>query len=95
MRSSPCRRPSCAPKATEEPDDERETPDATDGEATVDAAAERPDNHGKLVSDTAQAEIPDGFDNHGAWVRSVARDNGGHSADKAAAKAARTKAPKK
>ena len=81
-----------APEKSEEPDvDESETPEATDGEA----AAEHPDNHGKIVSEAAQAETPNGFANHGASVRAVARDNHGHSADKAAAKAARAKAPKK
>ena len=67
---------------------ETEAPDATDAEA-----AEHPDNHGKLVSEAAQTETPDGYDNHGAWVRTVARDNNGHSADKAAAKQARKTKP--
>lgn len=63
---------------------ETDAPDATDR-----AAAEHPDNHGKLVSAAAQTETPEGYDNHGAWVRSVAQVNHGHSAEKAAAKQAR------
>lgn len=54
-----------------------EAPDAGgDGDAST---AEHPDNHGKLVSEAAHAETPAGFDNHGAWVRSVAKDNHGHA----------------
>jgi phage/plasmid primase-like uncharacterized protein len=47
-------------------------------EAPVDAqAAEHPDNHGKAVSEAAQATTPDGFDNHGQYVKTIATDNHG------------------
>ncbi|HEY8437311.1 MAG TPA: hypothetical protein VIK65_01750 [Candidatus Limnocylindrales bacterium] len=77
-----------------------EAPDAEVPEATDDAGAQadeptggtpdqpttdHPDNHGKLVSEAAQATTPTGFDNHGAFVRSIAQDNHG-TAQAAAAK---------
>jgi hypothetical protein len=43
-----------------------------------------PDNHGKTVSEAAQATTPAGFDNHGAWVSSVAKQNHGHDTSSAA-----------
>ena len=47
-------------------------------DAPVDAqAAEHPDNHGKAVSEAAQATTPGGFDNHGQYVKTVATDNHG------------------
>jgi hypothetical protein len=47
-------------------------------EAPVDAqAAEHPDNHGKAVSEAAQATTPGGFDNHGQYVKTIATDNHG------------------
>jgi hypothetical protein len=47
-------------------------------EAPVDAqAAEHPDNHGKAVSEAATATTPDGFDNHGQYVKTIATDNHG------------------
>jgi hypothetical protein len=47
-------------------------------EAPVDAqAAEHPDNHGKVVSEAATATTPDGFDNHGQYVKTIATDNHG------------------
>lgn len=48
-------------------------------DADAETAGEHPDNHGKLVSEAAKTETPAGFDSHGAWVRSVAKDNRGHS----------------
>jgi hypothetical protein len=51
---------------------ETDTPDAASGE--------HPDNHGKLVSEAAQSPTPDGFDNHGAYVKTIAQDNGGKPA---------------
>jgi hypothetical protein len=46
--------------------------------APVDAqAGEHPDNHGKTVSEAATATTPDGFDNHGQYVKTVATDNHG------------------
>lgn len=51
---------------------------APDGE-TETPSGEHPDNHGKLVAEAAHAATPAEFDNHGGWVRSVAKDNHGHS----------------
>jgi hypothetical protein len=39
-----------------------------------------PDNHGKLVSEAAQGATPAAFDNHGAYVRTIAQDNAGKAA---------------
>ena len=61
-----------------------ESPDPSDGDASDAAAGEHPDNHGKLVSEAAQGETPAGFDNHGAYVRTIAHDNHGHGANKSA-----------
>jgi hypothetical protein len=58
------------------------TPDA--GTTAPTAPTTHPDNHGKLVSEAAQATTPPGFDNHGAWVRSVAKNNHGHNSLKTA-----------
>ena len=62
-------------------DEETEAPEAPEAPDATDpaAAGEHPDNHGKLVSEAAQAETPDGFDNHGAYVRTIAEDNHGHA----------------
>ena len=84
---------------TEEPDaDEAETPETeapeTDAPEADTAAGVHPDNHGKLVSEAAGAETPAGFDNHGAYVRTVAQANHGHDAAAAAATKHATKAPK-
>ncbi len=46
-------------------------------EPAVNQAAEHPDNHGKTVSEAAHATTPDGFDNHGQYVKSIATDNHG------------------
>jgi hypothetical protein len=72
--------------------DEAESPDNEDADesgaadaptadetATTDAAGVHPDNHGKLVSEAAQGATPDGFDNHGAYVRTIAQANHGHT----------------
>jgi hypothetical protein len=69
--------------------DESESPDVDEAEAPI-GEVTHPDNHGKLVSEAAQAETPDGFDNHGAAVRVVARDNHGHATAET-----KVKAPKK
>jgi hypothetical protein len=68
---------------------ETEAPDADQSESGDTGAPEsdagsgvHPDNHGKLVSEAAQAETPAGFDNHGAYVRTVAHQN--HGADASA-----------
>ena len=74
-----------AEQATPEAPDESEAaespdaPDPSEADAPDAAATEHPDNHGKLVSEAAQAETPDGFANHGAYVRTIARDNHGHA----------------
>ncbi len=74
--------------------EESEAPDAQESEApetsdppeaaTTDAAGAavgvHPDNHGLLVSQAAQSPTPDGFDNHGAYVRTIAQANQGHAA---------------
>src|SRR5690242_12659230 len=39
------------------------------------------DTHGATVSAAAQAETPDGFDNHGAYVSSIAKGWGTQTAD--------------
>ena len=50
--------------------------DADESEPAEDqSAAEHPDNHGADVSAAAQTATPDGFDNHGQYVRSIATDN--------------------
>jgi len=65
---------------------EVETPDANQtGTGNTDApdsntGGVHPDNHGKLVSEAAQAVTPTGFDNHGAYVRTVAQANHGAAA---------------
>jgi hypothetical protein len=70
-----------APDADESEAPESEAPESSDSEAdTKDASAGvHPDNHGLLVSEAAQADTPDGFDNHGAYVRTIAQDNQGHA----------------
>jgi hypothetical protein len=48
---------------------------------TEDATTETEEpNHGAVVCGAAQAETPDGYANHGAYVSEVARDN--HGAEK-------------
>jgi hypothetical protein len=66
--------------------DESEAPEApaADESTSTDASAGvHPDNHGKLVSEAAQSATPDGFDNHGAYVRTIAQDNSGHASSAA------------
>jgi hypothetical protein len=64
-----------APGADEDTDtdvDENEP-----AEDTTDSAGVHPDNHGKLVSEAAKGATPEAFDNHGAYVKSVATVNAG------------------
>jgi hypothetical protein len=72
-----------SPDAADAPEeaDAPESPDPseTDASATTDAAGVHPDNHGLLVSEAAQGATPDGFDNHGAYVRTIAQANHGHA----------------
>ena len=42
-------------------------------------AGTHPDNHGKTVSEAAHATTPTGFDNHGAYVSSIAKQNAGQT----------------
>jgi hypothetical protein len=73
----------CIAPVTDEGTNSDETSDTT--EDTADTAedttteAEEP-NHGAVVCGAAQAETPDGYANHGAYVSEVARDN--HGAEK-------------
>lgn len=53
------------------PDGDPEAPTAP----TVETAGEHPENHGKYVSEAAQVETPEGCDNHGAYVRIIARSD--------------------
>ena len=63
----------------EDADEDTEAAQPAD-EAPVDAqTAEHPDNHGKAVSEAAQATTPGGFDNHGQYVKTIATDNAGQS----------------
>ena len=63
---------------TEAPEtDEADSPDAADTTDTT--AGVHPDNHGLLVSQAAQSPTQDGFDNHGAYVRTIAQDNQGQA----------------
>ena len=64
---------------------DEETAAGTTADPANAPTGEHPDNHGKLVSEAAQALTPTAFDTHGAYVRSVAQANHGH--DQAAAAA--------
>jgi hypothetical protein len=74
---------------TDEDEDEPEEPIAEEpAEENGDGAeAAEPDNHGAAVSEAAQADTPEEFDNHGQYVRSVATDNHGHDPERATGKA--------
>lgn len=72
-----------APDVSEDPGAQLDEPTGgTPDQPTTD----HPDNHGKVVSEAAQAPTPTGFANHGAYVRTIAQDNHG-AAQAAAAKA--------
>lgn len=65
---------------TEAPDTEEPTEDAdedADETAPEDAADAEADTHGTLVSEAAQMETPEAFENHGAFVSCVAKLNNG------------------
>jgi hypothetical protein len=70
------------------------TPDATTPDAGA-PAGQHPDNHGKTVSEAAQAVTPAGFANHGAWVSSIAKQNHGHDTAGAATAGAHGKSKNK
>ncbi len=42
-----------------------------------DGKSDRPLNHGAYVSEAAHADTPEGFDNHGQWVSSIAKGSDG------------------
>jgi hypothetical protein len=78
----------------EQTDEDADADEEAEEDAPADAdAAVHPDNHGKLVSEAAQAPTPAGFDNHGQYVRTIASDNHGQevAAERAAAKPVKTK----
>ena len=70
-----------APETDEDADadeDADEAPEAAEAPETDEAAGGvHPDNHGKLVSEAAQGATPADAANHGAYVRTIARDNHG------------------
>lgn len=68
------------PVATGEPEEAPEAVPTAEAAPTVEEEvedADRPMNHGWFVSAAAQAETPAGYDNHGAYVSSVARGDDG------------------
>ena len=68
---------------------EDQNKDAPDG--TQDPAS-RKQNHGWFVSQAAQADTPDGFANHGAYVSSIAKGDDGKPTAPAAATTGQQKA---
>ncbi len=60
-------------------DVEADTDEDVEADTDEDAdAATHPDNHGKLVSEAAHLDtLPPGFDNRGAYVSSIAKQNHG------------------
>ena len=66
------------PSDSAEPSESAEPSDAASPAAANTTAGVHPDNHGLLVSQAAQSPTPSGFDNHGAYVRTIAMANHGH-----------------
>jgi predicted lipid-binding transport protein (Tim44 family) len=66
------------PSESPEPSDSAEPSAAANAAAADTSAGVHPDNHGLLVSQAAQSPTPSGFDNHGAYVRTIAMANHGH-----------------
>jgi hypothetical protein len=62
--------------------DRAETDAATNAENDASEQATHPDNLGADVSEAARATTPGGFDNHGAYVSSIALGNAGQAAAK-------------
>jgi hypothetical protein len=58
--------------------DAPESPDPSETDTTDAAAGVHPDNHGKLVSEAGQGATPNGFANHGAYVRTIAQQKAGN-----------------
>lgn len=75
-----------APEVEQPEAPETEAPETDEPQTGGDTgtAGVHPDNHGKLVSEAANAPTPAGFDNHGAYVRTVAQANHGHDQSAAA-----------
>lgn len=71
-----------APETEEDTTDEGTTDEGTTEEDTTTEETAEP-NHGAIVCGAAQAETPDGYANHGQYVREFARDN--HGAEQSAA----------
>ncbi len=70
-------RPTRPPTGEDEEPEATETPEAPEAAETPDAdASPAADTHGALVSAAAQMETPEGFANHGAFVRCVAHMDG-------------------
>jgi hypothetical protein len=79
--------PAVPEQPVQEPAEEPEEPaEEADKPCTVLPAGEEYETHGARVCAAAQAEVPDGYANRGAYVSEVARDN--HGADVRAEKAA-------
>lgn len=66
------------PEAPETEAPETQTPDAQTPDSNTNA--DRPHNHGWFVSQAAQLPTPVGFDDHGAWVSSIAHGTDGKPA---------------
>lgn len=81
--------PVAAPDADAPATDEDADEDSDENEPADANAAVHPDNHGKVVSEAAQGATPEGFDNHGQYVKTIATDNHGQTT---AAERASTKA---
>jgi hypothetical protein len=70
--------PAALPDLDDQSEGDVDEPDNEPAEEPADApTGEHPDNHGAAVSEAATSDTPDGFDNHGQYVRSVATDNHG------------------
>jgi len=61
------------------PADEAATPaEETELDETVEEAdADRPENHGRYVSEAAKGDTPDEYRNHGEYVSSIAKGDAG------------------
>lgn len=69
--------PVAAPDENEDADQDTEDNEPAEDQPADDQAGAHPDNHGADVSAAAQGATPEGFDNHGQFVRSVATANHG------------------
>ncbi len=70
-----------SPEATKTPEANETAKPAKspDVDATTGTGGPHPTNHGALVSAAAKAATPSGFANHGAYVRTIARNNHGQT----------------